>query len=424
MAGIFNAPVAAIVFAIEVIMLDLTVASLIPLLIASVTAAITSWLIQGGGYLFSINQVDAIKTTDVPFFIVLGVLCGLMSLYFSKVYWWVEHQFDKVDNIYTKLIVGGVLLGALIFLIPPLYGEGYETINSLLNGDASHIFDKSIVADFDDNIFVLLGALLLMVFFKVIATSITFGAGGVGGIFAPTLFMGSTVGFLFARTINQFTNFNISETNFSLVGMAGMISGVLGAPLTALFLIAEITGGYQLFLPLMITVTISFITVRYFIPNTVYTEQLARRGELVTHNKDKRILTIMSLKSEIETNFKTLNADMTLGEVVKKVAQSNRNIFPVLNEEKELIGVVTLDNIREIMFKPELYEEVFVPSLMVSISTVITSDDNMDEIMNKFQSSGAWNLPVINRNGSYVGFVSKSKLFTAYRKLLLHFSED
>ncbi len=425
MAGIFGAPVAAIVFAIEVIMLDLTVASLVPLLIASITAAVTSKLLTGDELLFPVNFNTEFVPAEIPYFILLGIIAGLMSAYFSKMYWWVEDQFSKLNNIYTKLIVGGVVLGALIFMVPPLYGEGYETIRQLLHGEAHNVFNQSIFsAHFKDNIYIILVGLVVMIFLKVIATSITFGAGGVGGIFAPTLFMGSSVGFVFAKTINQFFGTKLDESHFALAGMAGMISAVLHAPLTAMFLIAEITGEYNLLLPLMIVVTIGFMTVKYFVPHSVYTMQLAKRGELITHNKDKAILTLMNLKSEIETDFGVLKSGMTLGDVVKEVAKSKRNLFPVLLEDGSLEGVVTLDEIREIMFKPEMYDEVLVESLMINVADIATTEDNMDDVMRKFNSTGYWNLPVLDKDGKYMGFVSKSKLFTAYRKMLIHFSED
>ena len=424
MAGIFNAPVAAIVFAIEVIMLDLTVSSLVPLLIASITAAVTSWSFNMGGQLFNVEIIDKIKLLDLPLYVMLGMVSGLMSVYFSKMYWWVGGLFSDVQSILKKLIIGGIILGFMIFMLPPLYGEGTETINLLLKGNYQSVFEKSLFIDQINNIYIVLGLLLLTIFMKVIATATTFGAGGIGGIFAPTLFMGSTLGFVFSKGLNQFFGTNFSVSNFTLVGMAGMISGVLHAPLTAMFLIAEISGGYNLFLPLMITVTIAFITTKYFLPHSVYTMQLAKRGELITHNKDKAILTLMNLNSEIETDFRILKSGMSLGDLVKEVAQSKRNFFPVLNENMELQGIVTLNDIREIMFQPEMYDKVLVENLMISAADVVTTTDTMDDVMRKFNQTGYWNLPVLDDQGKYLGFISKSKLFTAYRKMLIQFSED
>lgn len=423
MSGIFNAPIAAIVFALEVIMLDLTIASLIPLLVASVTAALTTWLLMGNLTLLPILLQDSFSLSDVPFFIFLGILTGLVSVYFSKMYWFVEEKFSKIENTYNKLIIGGLLLGGIVFLIPPLYGEGYTTINNLLSGNYTDIFNHSIVYRYRANEYTILVLLAVMLLLKVVATSITFGAGGVGGIFAPTLFMGSTVGFIFSKFFNIFGLADLSLTNFTLVGMCGMIAGVLHAPLTAIFLIAEITSGYELFMPLMITGTISFITTRYFNQHSVYTMQLAKRGELITHHKDKAVLTLMKLHTEVERDFTTIEPETSLGDLVRVVAKSKRNIFPVVDADKMLVGIVKLDDIREIMFKPELYNEVYVESLMTMPSTYVSSKDTMDMVMKKFKDAGGWNLPVID-NGKYVGFVSKSKLFNAYRKLLVSFSEE
>lgn len=429
MSGIFNAPIAAIVFALEVIMLDLTMASLVPLLVASTTAALTTWLLMGNLTLLSISLKDPFILTDVPFFILLGILTGLVSVYFSKMFWFVEEKFSKTENPYRKLIIGGLLLGTIVFLIPPLYGEGYTTVNNLLSGNYADIFNNSIVYKYRVNDYYILVLLTVMLLLKVAATSITFGAGGIGGIFAPTLFMGATAGFIFSKSFNIFGLTNIfgfpplSETNFTLVGMCGMIAGVLHAPLTAIFLIAEITGGYELFMPLMITGTIAYITARYFNPHSVYTMQLAKRGELITHHKDKAVLTLMKLNTEVEKDFATIPPETSLGDIIKVVAKSKRNIFPVVDKDKMLLGIVLLDDIREIMFKPELYSEVYVESLMTMPPTYVSSKDSMDAVMKKFKDTGAWNLPVIDQ-GKYVGFVSKSKLFNAYRKLLLAFSEE
>ena len=424
MAGIFNAPIAAIVFALEVIMLDLTMASLIPLLVASVVAALTSQLLIGNEVLFHFDLKDSFVPSDVPFYMLLGVLTGLVSVYFSKTYWAIEKQFEKIRRPYKKWLIGSSLLGVLIFLIPPLYGEGYGTINKLLSGNYGSIVDTSLFFDQKDNIYLLLVLLLIMMLFKVIATSITFGAGGIGGVFAPTLFMGSTAGFVFAKVFNVFGWARLSESNFTLVGMAGMIAGVLHAPLTAIFLIAEITSGYELFIPLMIAASIAYMTVKYFVPRSIYTMQLAKRGELITHHKDKAVLTRMQLQRVIETNFTTVYADTTLGELVKAVASSNRNFFPVTEEDGTLLGVVTLDAIRDIMFEPAKYDNTYVSSLMHVPQYTVQSGDSMDRVMEIFKLSGAWNLTVTDKNGKYLGFVSKSKLFSTYRRMLVEFSEE
>ena len=422
MAGIFNAPIAAIVFAIEVIMLDLTMSSLVPLLVASVTAALTSHLLIGNEILFHIDLQDKFNFNDVFYFIGLGVITGLISVYFIKVYWMISDFFSSIDNIWKKLLIGGGVLGVIIFFIPPLYGEGYKTIHALLNGRENEIFAGSPANQFSENIYMVLLLLAAMIFVKVIATSVTFGAGGIGGVFAPTLFIGSTAGFVFSKTINTFSLGDLSVTNFTLVGMCGAISGVLHAPLTAIFLIAEITSGYDLFLPLMITGTISFITVRSVVPHSVYTMQLAKRGELITHHKDSAVLTLMRLQSEVEKDFSIVRTNSSLGDLVSIVAKARRNLFPVLDEENKLVGIINLDDIREIMFKQHLYEEVKVESLMILAPGIVSPSDNMEKVMKKFEETGMWNLPVCDK-GKYVGFVSKSKLFSAYRKILLEHSD-
>jgi CIC family chloride channel protein len=304
-----------------------------------------------------------------------------------------------------------------------LYGEGFVTIKMLFSGNYTSIVDNSLLFNYKDNVFIMLGLLFALMFFKVVASALTFGAGGVGGVFAPSLFIGASGGFVFAKTLNQLGFTNLSESNFTLVGMAGLIAGVLHAPLTSLFLIAEITSGYELIIPLMITSTIAYLTSKYFVPHSIYNMQLAKRGELLTRHKDNAVLTLMNLKTEVETDFNIIPPNSTLGDLVKVVSLSKRNLFPVVDEEGVLCGVITLDLIREIMFKPEMYLDVMVESLMVLPRDFISVHDSMDEVMKKFTVSNAWNLPVLE-NDKYVGFVSKSKLFNAYRKMLINFSEE
>tara|TARA_B100000809_G_scaffold264141_1_gene319177 strand:+ start:946 stop:2703 length:1758 start_codon:yes stop_codon:yes gene_type:complete len=423
MSGIFNAPIAALVFALEVFMFDLTLTSMIPFLVASVTAALTSRMMLGDNVLFNIQITDVFSVADVPFYILLGVFTGLISVYFNKMFWFIEDLFDKLKKPFFKVLVGGSLLGVLIFFIPPLYGEGFVTIKMLFSGNYTSIVDNSLLYNYKDNVFIMLGLLFALMFFKVVASALTFGAGGVGGVFAPSLFIGASGGFVFAKSLNQLGFTNLSESNFTLVGMAGLIAGVLHAPLTSLFLIAEITSGYELIIPLMITSTIAYLTSKYFVPHSIYNMQLAKRGELLTRHKDKAVLTLMSLKTEVETDFNVIPPNSTLGDLVKVVSLSKRNLFPVVDEDGVLCGVITLDLIREIMFKPEMYLEVMVESLMVLPRDFISVHDSMDEVMKKFTVSNAWNLPVLE-NDKYVGFVSKSKLFNAYRKMLINFSEE
>lgn len=422
MSAIFKAPITAIVFVLEVIMIDMTMSALVPLLMASVSAAITSYLFLGQDVLYPFELKEGFVIKDVPFYIVFGVFAGFVSVYFTRMYVIIEKLFSGFKNWYTKLIIGGLALGILIFFLPSLYGEGYEAINSCIHGNYDYLFDNSVFYFLRDSKLAVLGLLLLVVLTKIVATSITFGTGGVGGIFAPTLFMGANTGLFFAKAYNYFHFGHISESNFALVGMAGLISGVIHAPLTAIFLIAEITGGYQLFLPLMIVSTISYVTLRIFETNSVYTIQLAERGELITHHKDKAVLTRMQVKKLIEKNFNTIGPDATLGELVRVVADSHRNIYPVVDKENNFLGIVFLDDIRHIMFKPDLYEKTYVRNLMFMPDVRVEVDESMEEVAQKFQQSGKYNMPVL-KEGKYVGFISRANVFSAYRKLLKDFSD-
>ena len=422
MAAIFKAPVAAIVFAIEVIMLDLTMASLIPLLLASVSAALTSYLFLGQNVIYFVERTDPFIFHDVPFYVILGILAGLISIYFTKVYIAIAKFFERFDVWWKKLLFGGILLGIIIFFVPSLYGEGYEVINSCLNGDIDHLYNSTLFFNYQGVTWIMIMAFLLIIFMKVVATSITFGAGGVGGIFAPSLFIGANLG-LFFHKIAQMFGFQISATNFALVGMAGTIAGIIHAPLTAIFLIAEITGGYNLFLPLMIVATISYATVKLFTSNSVYTIQLAKRGELMTHHKDKALLSMLKVDKLVETNFLTVNETQTLGELVGIIQRSTRNIFPVVDNNGYLSGIVVLDHIRHMMFNRDLYDKTLVRDLMFMPSPLVELSESMEEVAEKFQETGNYNLPVTDK-GKYVGFVSRAKVFSSYRRMLKHFSED
>ncbi|RAV29936.1 chloride channel protein [Sinomicrobium soli] len=426
LSSIFKAPVAAIIFAIEVFSLDLTLASLLPLLLASISAIITSYFFFGSDSLLPFHITENFEIRDVPFFIILGAVSGLVSIYFAKVYHKTHSLFDRIDSPLKKLLIGGLGIGVLLFFIPPLYGEGFDVINNLIKGNPEKALTNNIFHLSLDNVWTVIVLLAGLVFFKVIASCLTFGAGGVGGIFAPTLFMGSIMGNCVAKIINALGLGNpaVSESNFTLVGMAGLMAGVLHAPLTAIFLIAELTGGYELFIPLMITSAISFAITKYFISHSVYTMELARKGELITHNKDQAILTLMDIDRVVETNFIPIYPDMKLGDIVHHaVIKSNRNIFPVLKkEDSSLVGVLLLDDIRPIMFDQTLYHEISASDVMHPPPAIIDLEkDKMTEVMQKFQDSGAWNLPVVKGN-IYKGFISKSKLLTAYRRKLISFT--
>jgi len=421
LSSIFKAPIAAIIFAIEVFSLDLTIASMLPLLLASLSAIITSYFFFGSDVLLPFDIEDPFKIGDVPFFIILGVIGGLVSIYFTEVYDRVQKFFDKIESPVKKLLIGGIGLGIIIYFIPPLYGEGFEVINNLLAGNSEEALKNNFM-DLDlTNVWIVILLLFGLVFFKIIASALTFGAGGVGGIFAPTLFMGSVMGNGVAKFINATGLSNVSESNFTLVGMACLMAGVLHAPLTAIFLIAELTGGYKLFIPLMLTSTIAFSIAKFVHPYSVYAMELGRKGELITHDKDHAVLTLMDIDKVIENNFVPVYSDMTLEEIVKKaILKSNRNIFPVINQEtEELIGILLLDDLRPIMFDQSLYKTIFARDIMQNPPEIIEiGTDKMTDIMRKFKESNAWNLPVIKDN-KYLGFISKSKLLTAYRNKLI-----
>jgi CIC family chloride channel protein len=427
MSSIFKAPIAAIVFAIEVFSLDLTLASMLPLLLASLSAILTSYFFFGDDILLPFRIVDKFTVSDVPFYIALGIVAAITSIYFTGVYDKTSKIFDNIGSPVKRLIIGGIAIGILIYFIPPLYGEGFDVINNLIAGNPKEALHNNFLDMNLENVWIVIGLLAGLVFFKIIASSITFGAGGVGGIFAPTLFMGSIMGNCIAKIINNSGVFQspISESNFTLVGMAGLLAGVLHAPLTAIFLIAELTGGYDLFIPLMLTATISFSITKYFNPHSVYTMELGRKGELITHDKDHAVLTLMDINKVIETNFISITPKMSLGEIVHEaVVKSNRNIFPVINSKSEkLEGIILLDDIRPIMFDQNLYNEVMARDVMQDPPEIIDiKKDKMTDIMKKFQDSSAWNLPVVE-NGKYIGFISKSKLLTAYRRQLINFTK-
>ena len=422
MSSIFKAPIAAIVFAVEIFSLELTLASMIPLLLASITAILTSYFFFGDDVLLHFQVQDKFELMDVSFYILLGVTSAMVSIYFSKVYFGIGNFFKRFNNPYKRLLIGGVLLGTIVYFIPPLFGEGFVTINNVLKGNITDVITNNIFHTVTDNIWTIVALLFGLVLFKVVAMSFTFGAGGIGGVFAPTLFTGSISGYVIAMIINYSNIFahQLSLTNFAMVGMAGLMAGVLQAPLTAIFLIAEITGGYELFIPLMIVASISFLITKKYIPHNIYAAELAKKGQLITHDKDKNVLMMLDVDKVIETNFIILYPDMYLGEIVNNaVAKSSRNHFPVVNKENEFLGILTLNDIRGIMFDKNLYEKVQVRSLMHSASDIIYYEkDSAEEILNKFKTTGVWNLVVI-KNGKYHGFISKSRLLTAYRRKLI-----
>ncbi|WP_422106212.1 chloride channel protein [Winogradskyella sp.] len=423
-ASIFKSPIAAIIFAIEVFSLDLTFASLLPLLMASVSSVITSYFFLGDSVLFDFNVTDKFAIKDTLFYILLGIGTGVASIYFSKIYFGITAFFNRFKSARQKLIIGGLAIGVMLFFIPPLYGEGFGFINDLMIGNDIEALGNTPFDNYLDNIWIVIGLLFGITIFKAIAMTTTFAAGGTGGIIIPSLVMGSALGNVVAKVINNCgLGFSVSEANFTLIGMAGLIAGVLHAPLTAIFLIAEITGGYELFVPLMITSSMSFMINKNGLDHTIYTKELIEKGALLTQNKDKSVLTLMKLDSVIEQDFIALHPEMTLGDMLKNgVSKSNRNLFPVIDEAQNFMGIILLDNIRSVMFDQTLYDSTTVETFMQKPPEIIYYEiDSMQKVMKKFQTSRAWNLPVVKDN-KYYGFVSKSKLLTAYRRELINFT--
>ncbi len=426
-SGIFKAPIAGLVFTLEVLMIDLTMAYLLPLLITSVTAASVSYILTGTEAMFQFHLDYPFELERIPYAIALGIFCGLIAWYFTRSMNWIENIFRRYSNPYVKFLIGGSMLSTLIFLFPPLYGEGYDTISLLLNGTSDAEWDTVMNNSlFYGNSNLLVPYLILIILFKVFASSATNGGGGCGGIFAPSLFLGCIAGFVFSVVCNELHigNVFIPEKNFALMGMAGLMSGVMHAPLTGVFLIAELTGGYGLFLPLMIVSVMAYLTIIVFEPHSIYSMRLAKKGELLTHHKDKAVLTLMNIDSVVETDFLTVRPDMDLGEMVKTISKSSRNLFPVVDGQGRLLGIVAVDDIRNIMFRQELYHRFFVERFMNTPKSRIIKTDSMEQVMAKFDETGAWNLPVVDEDNKYIGFVSKSKMLNTYRQVLVDLSAE
>lgn len=424
-SGIFKAPIAGVVFTLEVLMLDLTMSSLLPLLLASVSAAALSYLATTMKPMFQFALDNAFSLNLIPFVILLGIVCGLVSLYFSEVMNYLEDIFRKVKRPIWKFICGALILSLLIFLFPSLYGEGYDTINLLLGGESAKwytVLDNSFFYGKQHMLLIYLG---LVVITKVFATVATNTGGGCGGIFAPGLFLGCITGFIFSHFYNSLgLGTYMPEQNFALFGMAGLMSGIMHAPLLGIFLIADLTGGYELLFPLMIVSTFSYLTIRIFQSHSIYGMRLARKGELLTHHKDRSILTLMNTENVIERDFVTVSPEMNLGHLTTAISRSSRNLFPVLNAEQRLVGIVSLDNIRQVMFRTELYQRFTVDNLMTDPPARVVATESMDAVMRKFDETHAWNLPVEDEDGVYLGFVSRSKIFKEYRKVLVDYSDE
>ena len=413
---------------LEVLMLDLTMAHLVPLLVSCVTASILTFAISGFDSMFVCHNVESFRIVYVWPVIVLGIACGLVSLYFTRAMNWMEEIFGKIKKKRYKFLLGAIVLGVLIYFFPAMYGEGYDVINQLINeASEKEIMHNTLFYDNDRNLLIYLGLVLLL---KVFATTATNGGGGCGGVFAPSLFMGCIAGFLFAHVWDMGLGLAmgspcfLSPKNCGLYGMAGLMSGVMHAPLTGIFLIAELTGGYDLFVPLMIVSVVSYLTINIFEPHSIYAIRLARRGQLITHDKDNAILTVLKLQSVIERDYKTVTTDMPFNKFVVTIAKSHRNIFPVVDANGKLLGVVSLDSVRLYMFRPELYRQYTVGQFMKDPPALLMVNDSLKIVAKKFEETGAWNLPVVDENKVYIGFISRSGLFTSYRETLLKFSQE
>lgn len=426
-AGIFKAPIAGLVFTLEVLMIDLTMASLLPLLVSCLTATCLTYALTGTNAMFEFNLLSPFTVERVPTAIFLGIFCGLISLYFTRTMNAFEQVFGRLHNLYARLALGGSVLALLIYFFPPLYGEGYNTISVLLNAqsaaDANAVLGNSLFYGHSEYLLLFLA---LIIVFKVFATTATNGGGGCGGTFAPSLFLGCIGGVVFSRVWNEYAFFGLQvpETNYALLGMAGVMSGVFHAPLTGVFLIAELTGGYALFIPLMIVSVASYLTIHAFEPHSIYAMRLARSGDLLTHNKDNAVLTLMTLDAVIDKERPRLSPDMNLGQIVLAVSKSKSLHFAVVDAQNVMRGVINLNNIRQLIFRSELYKTYTAEQLMEQPVVVLHTDDTMSVVMDKFQDCDAGTLAVLRPDGTYVGFVSRTRLFASYRQIMKDFSEE
>lgn len=426
-AGIFKAPIAGLVFVLEVLMIDLTMGSLLPLLVSCVTATSVTFALSGMGSVFEFNLSNAFSVHRIPAYLALGIVCGFVALYFTRTMNWFEGVFRKLNMPYKKFLLGGTVLSILIFLFPSLYGEGYTLIELLLNGKGINEWQQAMDGSFfAGHAKLLIPYLILVVLLKVFASTATNGGGGCGGIFAPSLFLGCIAGFVFARLWNIYDilGIQVPECNFAMLGMCGLMSGVMHAPLTGIFLIAELTGGYGMFVPLMMVAVVAYLTIKLFEPHSIYAMRLAQRGELLTHHTDRSILTLMNMDSVIEKTNKVLYPDQSLGDVANMVATSKAYIFPVVNRQWQLVGIIRMDDIRHLVFRPELFHKFRVSQLMAEPPATLGVNDSMDSVIKTFDRTGSWNLPVADQDGIFVGFIRKSTILSIYRKILSDYSQD
>ena len=422
-AGIFKAPMAGLLFVLEILMIDLTMASLIPLLISAVTATSLAYFFMGSEVLFTAQVTEAFQIVHIPHYIILGAICGVISLYVSRISNLTERTIGYIKNPWVRALLGGLTLGVLVFIFPPLFGEGYSTLDALFDGNSVDLVDNSYFFGLQNHYWLLLLYTFGIMMLKVVAMALTNGSGGIGGIFAPSLFIGGLAGFVMARFNNALLFVPVSEGNFILVGMAGLMAGVMHAPMTAIFLIAEITGGYALFIPLIITSTIAYTTINLFEKHSIYHMRLAQRGELITHDKDQAVLCMMSINPLIEKNFITVKEEDSLRDFVKAVSTSERNVFPVVNDDNDFLGLVFINDVRHIIFNHEMYDTTFVRDIMYVPDVHIELSESMEAVALKFSKSRHYNIPVLE-HGKYIGFVSRAKVFSTYRERLKEFSDE
>lgn len=422
-AGIFKAPLAGILFTLEILLFNISMSSILPLLISSITATVISYIFLGDAVTFT-KTTETFLLGNIPYYIILGIFCGIMSLYFIRTTLRVEDKMRRIRKPINRWLVGAIAMGVLVFLFPPLYGEGYGSLTLMLNNNPFDVAGGIIGERLFTNKWLTLLFFVAILLVKVYATAFTNAGGGVGGTFGPTLFTGGIAGFVIGRFINLTGIHVIPEANFVLVGMGGMMAGVMQAPMTAIFLIAEITGGYDLLIPLILTSAISFATIRLVEQYSIYTKRIAQQGDLLTHDSDRAVLTLLKTSDLIETNFSTIDIDGNLGDLVKAIATSSRNIFPVVDSSNQFQGIVFLDDVRSMMFDRSQYESVQIRSLMKDAPAFVYDDEKMESVMDKFELTQAWNLPVLDENNKYLGFVSKSKIFSSYREQLQQVSHD
>ena len=425
-AGIFNAPLAGVLFTLEILLFNISMTSILPLLLSTISATVVSYVCLGMTPPFECT-LTPFSMGNIPFYVLLGLFAALFSVYFTRMTLWLEDKIKTINNVYVRWAMSATCLGLLIFLFPPLFGEGYSDVRGLLNGGMPNLEGQTVLAFFMHSAWSVPVFFLLILLLKVFSMSLTNAGGGVGGTFGPTLFIGAIAGFVVSRTINLIAGGPIPlvpENNFVLVGMAGLMAGVMQAPLTAIFLIADMTGGYELLIPLIITSTISYAATRAVEPYSIYTKRIAKKGELLTHDSDQAVLTLLKTNELIETDFAPIRIDASMRELVEVVSQSKRNIFPVVDSKNHFQGYVSLEDIRPVMFDYENYDTLHAYNFMKSAPAYVYVNEKMDRVMSKFEQTDAWNLPVVTEDRTYVGFISKSKIFSSYREQLKQVSHD